>query len=157
MPYLLPVLQRDCQQAKMPFRPQVSLKKDKFHIDILTKFQVQRSNQPVRLGGLSGLQLEQGSSDAEAARWTKSKTTAGASELQQPTFPFGAAAAAAADIAAAAIQQVFPLLGLLDAFSQLSCQVQAIHTSVQFGHFESLFLYLSVYSDSKYLSIYFGI
>ena len=97
----------------MPFRPQVSLKKDKFHIDILTKFQVQRPNQPVRLGGLSGLQLEQGSSDAEAARWTKSKTTAGASELQQPTFPFGAAAAAAADIAAAAIQQVFPLLGLL--------------------------------------------
>ena len=112
MPHLLSVLQRDCQQAKMPFRPQVSLKKDKFHIDILTKFQVQRSNQPVRLGGLSGLQLEQGSSDAEAARWTKSKTTAGASELQQPTFPF-AAAAAAADIAAAAIQQVFPLLGIL--------------------------------------------
>ena len=57
------------------------------------------------------MQLEQGSSDAEAARWTKSKTTAGASELQQPTFPFGAAAAA--DIAAAAIQQVFPLLGIL--------------------------------------------
>jgi len=141
VPHLLPVLQRDCQQAKMPFRPQV-----------------QRSNQPVRLGGLSGLQLEQGSSDAEAARWTKSKTTAGASQLQQPTFPFAAAAAAAAaDIAAAAIQQVFPLLGLLHAFSQLSCQVQAIHTSVQFGHFESLFLYLSVYSDSKYLSIYFGI
>ena len=76
--------------------------------------QVQRVDQPVRLGSLSGLQLEQGPSDVEATRRAKPETTEGTSELQQSAFLTGAAAAAniaAADIAAAAFQQLFPLLG----------------------------------------------
>ena len=63
----------------------------------------------MRLGSLSGLQLEQGPSDVEATRRAEPETTEGTSELQQSAFL--TAAAAAADIAAAAFQQLFPLLG----------------------------------------------
>ena len=93
--------------------------------------QVQCADQPVRLGSLSGLQLEQGPSDVEATRRAKPETTEGTSELQQSAF-----LTAAANIAAAAFQQLFPLLGH---FFAAVLPSQAIHTSVQFGHFDSLF------------------
>lgn len=105
--------------------------------------QVQRVDEPVRLGGVSGLQHEQGPSNVETTRRTKPKTTA--AELQQSAFPIGAAAAA--DFAAAAFQQLLPLLGLSlplhcplwHFLAAVLLLVQAIHTSVQFGHFDSLF------------------
>ena len=70
--------------------------------------QVQRVDQPVRLGGLSGLQPEQGPSDVEATRRAKPETTEGTSELQQSAF---LAAAAGGKIAAATVQQLLPILG----------------------------------------------
>jgi len=91
----------------------------------------------VRLGGISGLQPEQGSSDVEATRGAKPETTAGTSELQQSAFLVGAAAAAAADIAAAAFQQLFPLLRLSSSFSSFafyrSCAVKSKQFILQYN------------------------
>ena len=94
----------------MSFRPQVSQFEERQNLIDFLQLQVQRADQPVRLGSLSGLQLEQGPSDVEATRRAKPETTEGTSELQQSAF-LTAAAEAAANIAAAAFQQLFPFLG----------------------------------------------
>ena len=118
----------------MSFRPQVSQFDERSDLIFSTKLQVQRVDQPVRLGGVSGLQPEQGSSDVEAARRAKPETTAGTSELQHSAFLLGAAAAA--DIAAAAFQQLFPLLGLfsssLFSFSR-SCAAKSKRFILQYN------------------------
>jgi len=120
----------------MSFRPQVSQFDERSDLIFSTKLQVQRVDQPVRLGGVSGLQPEQGSSDVEATRGAKPETTAGTSELQHSAFLVGAAAAAAADIAAAAFQQLFPLLGLfsssLFSFSR-SCAAKSKQFILQYN------------------------
>ena len=122
----------------MSFRPQVSQFDERSDLIFSTKLQVQRVDQPVRLGGVSGLQPEQGSSDVEATRGAKPETTAGTSELQHSAFLVGAAAAAAAaaDIAAAAFQQLFPLLGLfsssLFSFSR-SCAAKSKRFILQYN------------------------
>ena len=118
----------------MSFRPQVSQFDERSDLIFSTKLQVQRVDQPVRLGGVSGLQPEQGSSDVEATRGAKPETTAGTSELQHSAFLVGAAATA--DIAAAAFQQLFPLLGLfsssLFSFSR-SCAAKSKQFILQYN------------------------